>query len=90
MPWAYIDIRASEQGHQENRNGRLMRCWTGQAFYLGQCVPGSTFPGHGAPAILACLWLEDSLSPFIPQYPRNLQGLKQLITKFSVPSGFPR
>ena len=48
-------------------------------------------PGHGAPAALACLWLEDSLGRFYPDtYPRNKQGLRNLISKFSVPGGFPR
>jgi len=47
-------------------------------------------PGHGAPAILACLWLEGSLGRFYPDYSRNMTGLRNLITKFSTPSGFPR
>ncbi|UKZ88612.1 uncharacterized protein TrAFT101_004362 [Trichoderma asperellum] len=47
-------------------------------------------PGHGAPAALACLWLEGSLQRFYPdRYPVNKEGLKNLITKFSVPGGFP-
>ncbi|KZP31650.1 D-xylulose 5-phosphate/D-fructose 6-phosphate phosphoketolase [Athelia psychrophila] len=46
-------------------------------------------PGHGAPGLLACLWLEDSLSRFIPEYTRDKTGLERLITKFSVPGGFP-
>ena len=46
-------------------------------------------PGHGAPAILASLWLEGSLEKFYPQYSRNMAGLHNLITKFSTPSGFP-
>ncbi|KAG2147595.1 XFP N-terminal domain-containing protein [Suillus clintonianus] len=46
-------------------------------------------PGHGAPAILASLWLEDSLSPFWEPYTRDLAGLTRLITKFSAPGGFP-
>ena len=46
-------------------------------------------PGHGAPAILASLWLEGSLERFYPQYTRNREGLYNLITKFSTPSGFP-
>jgi xylulose-5-phosphate/fructose-6-phosphate phosphoketolase len=46
-------------------------------------------PGHGAPAILSCLWLEDSLGAFLPEYPRDYDGLKRLITTFSVPGGFP-
>ncbi|KAF9000718.1 phosphoketolase [Cyathus striatus] len=46
-------------------------------------------PGHGAPAILSCLWLEDSLSTFIPEYTRDYVGLKRLISRFSAPGGFP-
>ncbi|KAJ7650731.1 phosphoketolase [Roridomyces roridus] len=46
-------------------------------------------PGHGAPGILSCLWLEDSLSTFYPQYTRDLKGLHKLIAGFSVPGGFP-
>ncbi|KLU90279.1 hypothetical protein MAPG_09243, partial [Magnaporthiopsis poae ATCC 64411] len=47
-------------------------------------------PGHGAPAALAALWLEGSLEKFYPnEYPRNAQGLHNLITRFSVPGGFP-
>lgn len=48
-------------------------------------------PGHGAPAALACLWLEGSLQRFYPdKYQLNKEGLRNLITKFSVPGGFPR
>ncbi|KAJ7593396.1 phosphoketolase [Mycena floridula] len=43
-------------------------------------------PGHGAPAILACLWLEDSMGP---DYPRDSVGLKKLVSRFSIPGGFP-
>ncbi|KAI9669582.1 MAG: hypothetical protein M1817_004625 [Caeruleum heppii] len=46
-------------------------------------------PGHGAPAILATLWIEGSLERFYPQYARNKQGLHNLISKFSTPTGFP-
>lgn len=47
-------------------------------------------PGHGAPAILASLWLEDSLGKFYPKYSRDRQGLHNLVSKFSTPSGLPR
>lgn len=47
-------------------------------------------PGHGAPALLSCLWLEGSLGKFWPKYPRTKQGLSNLIAAFSVPGGFPR
>ncbi|KAJ7911489.1 phosphoketolase [Mycena leptocephala] len=46
-------------------------------------------PGHGAPALLASLWLEDSLSAFYPEVTRDYKGLKKLIAGFSVPGGFP-
>ncbi|KAF2106912.1 putative phosphoketolase [Lophiotrema nucula] len=46
-------------------------------------------PGHGAPAILAALWLEGSLGRFYPEYTRNREGLHNLITKFSVSGGLP-
>ncbi|KAF9466555.1 phosphoketolase [Collybia nuda] len=46
-------------------------------------------PGHGAPAILSCLWLEDSLSTFLPEYTRDQTGLKKLVARFSAPGGFP-
>ncbi|KAK9449429.1 XFP N-terminal domain-containing protein [Limtongia smithiae] len=46
-------------------------------------------PGHGAPAILANLWIEDSIAPFISEYTRNKSGLSKLIRGFSWPGGFP-
>ena len=46
--------------------------------------------GHGAPAILSCLWLENSLSRYMPQYTRDKAGLAKLISQFSVPGGLPR
>lgn len=46
-------------------------------------------PGHGAPAILASLWIEGSLTKFYPQYSMNRQGLHNLVTGFSTPNGFP-
>lgn len=46
-------------------------------------------PGHGAPAILASLWLEGSLATFYPRYTNDKQGLHNLITGFSTPKGFP-
>jgi len=46
-------------------------------------------PGHGAPAVLASLWLEGSLGHFWPEYSQNMSGLRRLITGFSTPGGFP-
>ncbi|KAF8514034.1 D-xylulose 5-phosphate/D-fructose 6-phosphate phosphoketolase [Gautieria morchelliformis] len=48
-----------------------------------------TGPGHGAPAILASLWLESSLSRFMPRYSLDKGGLHNLISGFSTPGGFP-
>lgn len=48
-------------------------------------------PGHGAPAVLAALWLEGSLQKFYPgRYDVSSQGLHNLISGFSMPGGFPR
>ncbi|RMZ91500.1 hypothetical protein DV736_g1277, partial [Chaetothyriales sp. CBS 134916] len=46
-------------------------------------------PGHGAPAILANLWIEGSLGKFYPDHGRDTKGLTNLITDFSVTGGFP-
>ncbi|KAF2278006.1 D-xylulose 5-phosphate/D-fructose 6-phosphate phosphoketolase [Westerdykella ornata] len=46
-------------------------------------------PGHGAPAILASLWLEGSMGKFLPEYSRTRDGLHNLITRFSTPGGPP-
>lgn len=46
-------------------------------------------PGHGAPGILASLWLEGSLERFYPEYARTTEGLDNLIKGFSTPAGFP-
>lgn len=47
-------------------------------------------PGHGAPGLLSCLWLEGSLGKFYPQYSRDAEGLKNLISTFSTSAGLPR
>ncbi len=46
-------------------------------------------PGHGAPAILANLFLEGSLAEHYPEYSRNVEGATKLIRAFSWPGGFP-
>ncbi|GKZ78218.1 hypothetical protein AnigIFM56816_001604 [Aspergillus niger] len=46
-------------------------------------------PGHGAPAILASLWLEGSLEKFYPHYSRDMDGLHELISTFSTSAGLP-
>ncbi len=46
-------------------------------------------PGHGAPAILANLYLEGSLERFYPRLTRDRAGLEIFIREFSWPGGFP-
>lgn len=46
-------------------------------------------PGHGAPGILAALWLEGSLEKFYPEYSRDAQGLHNLVSTFSTTAGLP-
>ncbi|KEF55153.1 uncharacterized protein A1O9_08807 [Exophiala aquamarina CBS 119918] len=46
-------------------------------------------PGHGAPSILANLWLEGSLAKFYPHYSRDARGLHNLVSSFSTTGGFP-
>ncbi len=48
-----------------------------------------TGPGHGAPAILANLWLEGTLGEVTPGYGHGREGMAELIRSFSWPGGFP-
>lgn len=46
-------------------------------------------PGHGAPSILANLFLEGALTKFYPECSQDTKGLTRLITGFSTTGGFP-
>jgi xylulose-5-phosphate/fructose-6-phosphate phosphoketolase len=46
-------------------------------------------PGHGAPAIYADLFLEDTLSQFYPDFERSAEGIRHLARSFSWPGGLP-
>lgn len=48
-----------------------------------------TGPGHGAPANLANLYLEGTLTDFYPELTRDRAGLGNFIKRFSWPGGFP-
>ena len=48
-----------------------------------------TGPGHGAPANLANLYLEGTLSEFYPELAHTKDGAGRLIHMFSTPGGFP-
>src|ERR1700759_3632963 len=49
-------------------------------------IPG---PGHGAPANLANLYLEGSLSEFYPELTHDAVGVEKFVREFSWPGGFP-
>jgi len=46
-------------------------------------------PGHGAPAVLANLFAENTLAEYYPDYTRDKKGTGILLKKFSWPGGFP-
>ncbi len=46
-------------------------------------------PGHGAPAVLANLWLEGTLGDTYPAYARDAAGLEAFVRAFSWPGGLP-
>src|SRR5437879_13049285 len=46
-------------------------------------------PGHGAPAILADLYLEGTLYEYFERYSQNLTGLTNLVRDLSWPGGLP-
>jgi xylulose-5-phosphate/fructose-6-phosphate phosphoketolase len=48
-----------------------------------------TGPGHGAPAILANLYLEGTLADFYPALTHDRAGVHDFVRRFSWPGGFP-
>lgn len=44
-------------------------------------------PGHGAPAVIANLWLEGSYARVRPELDRDAEGLRRLCRQFSTPGG---
>lgn len=48
-----------------------------------------TGPGHGAPAVLANLFVEGTLSEYYPDLTHDLNGMSKLIHDFSWPKRFP-
>src|SRR4029077_19135037 len=48
-----------------------------------------TGPGHAAPANLANLYLESSLSEFYPELTHDAVGVEKFVREFSWPGGFP-
>lgn len=86
------DIKPRVLGHWGTDPG-LILCYAHCSLLIKKNDINALFvtgPGHGAPGILACLWLEGSLARFYPQYSRDKKGLYKLCAGFSQPSGFPR
>ncbi|MFZ0891198.1 MAG: phosphoketolase family protein [Thermoplasmata archaeon] len=46
-------------------------------------------PGHGAPGVLASLFLEGTLGEYYPDYKQDTEGLARLVHDFSWPGGWP-
>ncbi|MEK7639338.1 MAG: phosphoketolase family protein [Patescibacteria group bacterium] len=46
-------------------------------------------PGHGFPAVQANLFLEGTLSKYVPKVPHTTEGIAYLTKQFSWPYGFP-
>ena len=45
--------------------------------------------GHGAPGVLACLWLEGTLGEVYPHYAQSVEGVTRFVHDFSWPGGMP-
>jgi xylulose-5-phosphate/fructose-6-phosphate phosphoketolase len=48
-----------------------------------------TGPGHGAPAVLANLFVEGTLGEYYPEITHDLKGMSELVHDFSWPKKFP-
>ena len=46
-------------------------------------------PGHGGPALIANVWLENSYTEFFPAVTRDEPGMLRLFRQFSTPGGVP-
>jgi xylulose-5-phosphate/fructose-6-phosphate phosphoketolase len=46
-------------------------------------------PGHGGPAIVACVYLEGAYSEIYPEVSRDEKGIRRLFRQFSTPGGIP-
>lgn len=84
------DLCALELAYQEGEREDDLRRWSWCVAPSSVYAPVANFlSGHGAPAILATLWIEGSLAKFFPQYSLDKTGLRNLIAGFSTPGGFP-
>jgi xylulose-5-phosphate/fructose-6-phosphate phosphoketolase len=46
-------------------------------------------PGHGAPGVVACTWLEGTYSEVYPDVSQDAEGMRRLCRQFSFPGGIP-
>ena len=46
-------------------------------------------PGHGAPGLVACTWLEGTYSELYPDISQDEEGMRRLFRQFSFPGGIP-
>jgi xylulose-5-phosphate/fructose-6-phosphate phosphoketolase len=46
-------------------------------------------PGHGAPGVVASVWLEGTYSEFYPDIAQDADGMRKLFRQFSFPGGVP-
>ncbi len=46
-------------------------------------------PGHGAPGVVACTWLEGTYSEVYPDITLDAEGMRRLFRQFSFPGGIP-
>ncbi len=45
-------------------------------------------PGHGAPGVIAPVYIEETLTEYYPEFSQDEEGLKKLMKSFSFPGGF--
>jgi len=55
----------------------------------GQNVIYIVGTGHGAPGVLACVYLEGTLSAYYPDFTQDYAGLNRFVRDFSWPGGMP-
>ncbi|MGI0130602.1 MAG: phosphoketolase, partial [Thermoplasmata archaeon] len=90
-PLRPIDIKPRLLGHWGTQPGlnlvyghlsRLIQDTGADALFIAG-------PGHGAPGVLASLFLEGTISEYYPAYSMDAEGLGRLVHDFSWPGGWP-
>jgi xylulose-5-phosphate/fructose-6-phosphate phosphoketolase len=90
-PLRAADIKARLLGHWGTQPGlnliyghlsRLIQDTSAKVLFIAG-------PGHGAPGVLASLFLEGTLGEYYPNYTQTSEGLSRLVHDFSWPGGWP-